>query len=458
MDGLLNPVWAGTIVADLTGDEALLRHLLNVEAVWAETLADAGLASCQESHAIRRIADHPAEVPELTASRLAAEAPSGGNPVIPMVKALRESLTGRGEPDAALHRAATSQDIMDTALMLAAREGTQRIVLDARRAADALADLAHQHRGTVCIARTLTQYALPTSFGVRVAGWLDGIHSAATQLEQILSRLPIQWAGAVGTQAGLTEAYGTESARTLTSEFARRLGLADPGRSWQVQRQPVVQLGSALGGLIAAWGKAASDVLILQRPEVAELFEPQEESRGGSTAMPQKQNPILSVLIRSASLSAPGHVSTLLTAAALSVDERPDGAWQAEWPALRELLRLAGGASCRGAELFEGLVVNPSRMRQNLDSAGMAVYSERIVEALKEVHSGGPAGVRDTIRRSVVDGQDLLTILRSEIPDERVGAGEFIRIMEEMTDPQHYLGRADEFISAAISAYEEVQT
>lgn len=445
--GILSPVWAGTPTAQLMSEESILRAMLRVEASWAQALADAGEAPAESAAAIAAISADPARA-GISVEEIAAQSPGGGNPVIPMLAAVRYALAEAGESDAALHRGATSQDILDTALMLVCRDAAAMVLTESRRAGAALSRLSREHQDTVCVARSLTQHALPMTFGLRCAGWLDGLTQAIRRLDLAAAKLPLQWGGAVGTQASLIDSLGSQQTAQLTHDLAARLGLAPMVRPWHTQRQVVLDLGSALAGVLAALGKAAGDVLTLQRPELAELREPAAPGRGGSSAMPQKQNPVLSTLIRSAALSAPAQLSTLYLAAATAEDERPAGAWHAEWPSLVELTRLGGGAATRAAELFEGLVVRPDAMATNLRLSGDAVLSERLMARLGDSFPGGRRALQDVVKRSVVEGVGLRPLLEDQL-GEQAGAADLDRLL----DPRQYLGRTQEFIDAAVQDF-----
>jgi 3-carboxy-cis,cis-muconate cycloisomerase len=222
--------------------------------------------------------------------------------------------------------------------------------------------------------RTLTQHSTPIAFGAKVAGWLSGLLDARDRLGA--ARLPAQLAGASGNLASFVELSDPGTAAGLPAAFAARLGLDAPDHPWHTQRGAVTALGDALTSVTDALGVIASTVALLARPEIAELSEPTAAGRGGSSAMPQKQNPVLSVLIRSAAQRAPFLAAQLHASAAGAIDERPDGAWHAEWPALRELLRLTLGASALTAELVAGLGVDPGRMRANLGITGSDILAE----------------------------------------------------------------------------------
>ncbi|MWB97220.1 adenylosuccinate lyase [Agromyces sp. MMS17-SY077] len=304
---------------------------------------------------------------------LAREAVAGGNPVIPLVGALKAAVPEDGRRW--VHRGATSQDVLDSALMVVAARAAGLVLDDLRAVEGALARLAAAHRDTVGAARTLTQHAVPMTMGLRIANRLRGLRRAAARLEDARFALPAQLAGAGGTLASFVELAGPEGAAELPAAFAAELGLAVPDAPWHTTRWPVTELGDALTGVLDALGAIGTDVATLSRTEIGELA---EGAGGGSSAMPQKRNPAGSVLLRSAALRAPGLASTLHLAAALAGDERPDGAWHAEWPTLRELLRLALGAAANGRRLAEGLRVDDAAVARNLDATHGAILAERL--------------------------------------------------------------------------------
>ena len=448
--GLLSPAWAGTRAAALTSDEALLQAMLDVELEWLRVLASAGLIKAEIPDAVA-----PAcQAQRYDIADLAARAQGGGNPVIPLLADLRAIV--REEAPAAvgpIHKAATSQDILDSALMLMSARVLETILADAYRAQAALAELAREHAETLSVARTLTQHSLPSTFGLKAAQWLHGIGQATAALEAAAAALPLQWGGASGTMAALTTTAEASavSPLDLSADLAARLGLADPVAPWQTNRLPVTALGSALADLLAAAGKVSNDVLLLSRPEIGEVSEPREAGRGGSSAMPQKQNPVLSVLIRSAALAAPGYTAMLQAAAGATDDERPGGSWHVEWQALRQLLRLAGGAAAKLAELAGGLQVNTGAVARNLALAGDLVVSEKVMARVAPLLDNGTPGegkkrVQALVSRSLA-GEDFAALLRAEVPD--LSDGE----IADLLDPANYIGQSAALIERIISAY-----
>lgn len=374
--GLLSPVSAGHDAC--VSDAAIVDALVTAEVALARALARVGALDPGKAERLSAEfgwTDSGCRGHRVVATDLAIAAADGGNPVIPLVAALR----GRGvEPDA-IHRGVTSQDILDTALMLVAHDALGDVIADLERSDRALSAFANEHAAVVTAARTLTQHAVPTTVGARTAGWVRGIRRAVLRLREVRDGLPVQLGGAAGTLAATVDESGTDAAAALPSAFALELGLTSPDAPWHTERWPVTELGDALVQAVDAVGKVAADVAILTRPEISELA---EGRGGGSSAMPQKQNPVASVLIRSAALRAPQLGATLHLASAFAVEERPDGAWHAEWPTLRELLRLALGSSAQAAALAEGLAVDRAAVARNLALSDGRILSERLARVL----------------------------------------------------------------------------
>lgn len=281
---------------------------------------------------------------------VALEAESGGNPVIPLVKRIRETY-----PNA--HRGLTSQDVVDSALMRMAESAVTTLRRDLATVVRRLADLAEAHRDTPMVARTLTQHAVPTTFGFRVAAWLTAVLDADDDLARLA--FPQQLGGAAGTRAAIVE-------------LGREVPAGVP--RWHTTRAPVTRLGDALAGCTDACARIANDVVTMSRPEIGELA---EGSGGGSSTMPNKANPTLSVLVRRAALTTPQLAATLHLAAAQQVDDRADGGWHAEWATLRDLVRRTLVAASQTATLVADLRVDADRMAATLAAAGEAVLAEQ---------------------------------------------------------------------------------
>ncbi len=436
--GLLSPVTVGH--DDAVTDDAVLAALVTAEVALARAYGSLGAAPADAVDEIETAfgwegAARGCRAHGLSATALAGAAVAGGNPVIPLVGAMRE----RVSPGAAawLHRGATSQDILDTALLIVARDAAVRVSASLRHAEVLLRSLARAWRDEPAAARTLTQHAVPTTIGLRAAGWLRGVRRAGARLDESRRSLPAQLGGAAGTGAALLAHLGSVEAVTgLRAAFATETGLAAASVPWHTERWPVTELGDALVQAIDAVGKIAADVATLSRTEIGELA---EGAGGGSSAMPQKRNPASSVLIRSAALRAPQLGATLHLAAALAVDERPDGAWHAEWPTLRELIRLALGAAAHAARLVETLHVDTDAVTRNLAATRGLIVSERIAVVLTPLI--GADRVREVVA-AAGRGDDLGALIGS-LPE---AAGLDI---DALLDPAAYTGLAGAFVDAS---------
>ncbi|WP_250906356.1 lyase family protein [Nonomuraea sp. NEAU-A123] len=433
--GLLAPVRAGTRVEAATSDAAWLRAMVDAEAALARAQGRAGLIPGAAAALIDRVASgFTADLPDL-----AQRARQAANPVVPLVADLRKAVTAAAPGATAefVHRGATSQDIFDTAAMLVAARAVSLITADLDTVMGVLAGLAERHRDTLMAARTLGQQAVPTTFGLKAAGWLSGLLRARDRLRAL--RLPAQLGGAAGTLAALVETARSTDAKPagsvggevvvegesaqvrvlrLVELYAEELGLVAPLVPWHAERSVVAELGAALAGTAGALGKVATDVILMAQTEVGEVA---ESSRGNSSAMPQKRNPALSVLIRSAALQVPAYAQLLGQA---GEHERAAGAWQAEWLPLRECLRLTGGAAETAAELVAGLQVFPERMRDNAGLTGGRIVSERLA-----VHLGRAALDEALSRPGPLEGPD------------------------ELLDPEGYLGAAPELVDRILADY-----
>jgi 3-carboxy-cis,cis-muconate cycloisomerase len=356
-------------VAFRAGDGRVVAAMLQAERAWSRVLAArTGRSSTAVEEAIGSI-DVRSAVKEI-----ADEAEQSAQPVIATLKRIRAAVA-QADHDL-VHRGLTSQDVLDTALMLTSAKALDQALGDLARCVRAAARLADRHRGSAMVGRTLTQHAVPTTFGALAAGWTTQLLDAREALRSVRSGLPVQYGGAAGTSAAVTE-LGLGPAHDLAAEWASELGLVVPVATWQVTRTPVLRIGSACAEVVAGCGHVAGDVLVRTRPEIGEVFEPAAEGRGGSSAMPNKRNPVLSVAIRRFAITAPAQLGTLYTAAGLSFDQRSAGEWQAEWQPWRALLEAAATAAGLTAELLEGLVVDPARMRATLDTAMPEVLAER---------------------------------------------------------------------------------
>lgn len=432
--GLLGPGWSGSPAASSTSDTACLRAMLDAEAALTRAQASLGLAPEAAAEAVTAAA----RTDLFDVTSLAERARAGGNPVIPLVADLTQAVGPEYGPY--VHRGATSQDILDTATMLVAVRTLDLVLADLERTQQALARLAADHRDTVMPGRTLTQHAVPTTFGLKAAGWRSLVLDARDRLRTVRTALPAQLGGAAGTLAALA-AYGAHDPRTLTAAYAHELGLAEPALPWHTLRTPIADLAGGLAVTAGALGKTAADVLTLSRTEIAELA---EGTGGGSSAMPHKANPVRATLIAAAARRAPQLAATLYGSLAAE-DERPAGAWHAEWEPLRDLLRLTGGAARDAAELAEGLRVNTDAMRAHLDLTHGLIVSERLAARLAPVL--GRARARELLgeaaRRIRAEDCNLAELLAEEPELKHLD-------METLTDPAEYTGFAGTLTDRAL--------
>ncbi|MDH6566559.1 3-carboxy-cis,cis-muconate cycloisomerase [Streptomyces sp. SAI-117] len=432
--GLLAPGWAGSPAAAAASDAAHLQALLDAEAALTRAQARLGLAPQEAADAVTEAAD----AARFDVRSLAERARGGGNPVIPLVADLSEAVGEEHGPY--VHRGATSQDVLDTAAVLVASRMLGLVLADLHRVQQALAGLAAEHRDTAMPGRTLTQHAVPTTFGLKAAGWRSLVLDARDRVTAVRDSLPVQLGGAAGTLAAFT-AYGAEDTQALTAAFAAELGLRAPVLPWHTLRTPIADLAGCLAFTAGALGKIAADVLVLGRTEIAELA---EDGGGGSSAMPHKANPVRSTLIAAAARRAPQLAATLYGSLAAE-DERPAGAWHAEWEPLRDLLRLVGGAARDAAELTGGLRVHADTMRAHLGLTHGLIVSERLSAELAPVlgRAHAKALLTDLARRTYSEGRSLAELLSQEPELKDVD-------LDEPTDPARYTGSAGALTDRAL--------
>jgi len=409
---------------------AWLSAMLDVERALARAAARAGVVPADAAEAIAAACR-----PDLfDVAALGRRARDAANPVVPLVA----DLTAQVPPHAApyVHHGATSQDVLDTAAMLVVRRALRPVHEDLAAAADACAALAATHRDTVLVARTLLQHAAPTTFGLKCAGWLDALDQARAGLAAV--PLAVQLGGAAGTLAAL----GPAGLPVLT-HLAQELDLPEPTLPWHTNRVRVGQLAGALGVVSGVLAKVALDIVLLAQTEVAEVAEPADGGRGGSSAMPHKRNPVGAIRVVAGARRVPALVATLIGAMAQE-HERAAGAWQSEWETLTELLRLVGGAAAGTRELLSGLRVDAARMRENLAATGELLMSESVAARL--AGDFGRTEAQRLVRDAIASGQSLRSLLTA---NTRLSAEE----VADALDPAGYLGSAGELVDRALAAH-----
>jgi len=331
---LFGGLYARGEVAQAVSDASWLQAMLDVEAA---------------------LGAEPLDARDIDVAALGAEAADHASPVVPLAKRFADT-----------HAGATSQDILDTAMMLVAQRALEPLLADARAAADAAASLADAHRDTPIMGRTLLQDALPTAFGLKAAGWLTAIDEAVAALRD--APLAVQMGGPIGHRDP-----------AVAADVARRLGLAEPVLPWHTDRVRPGRLAVALGLLAGVLAKVARDVTLLDTVREG------VEGRGGSSAMAHKRNPVAAVSVLACAKRVPGLVATML-AAMEQEHERAAGAWQAEWGTMTDLLRLAGSAAAWARDLLEHLEVDADAMRAGAGAAPDLGASSQLIDRALQAH------------------------------------------------------------------------
>ncbi len=419
-------------LARLFSDEAYLARLLEVEVALAVAQERLGLVPQGCSAQIQRAATGLA----VDWVQLQADTERDGFPLVGLLQQLRKAL--EGEAATYLHWGATTQDILDTALVLQLREALAWLEARLRRLVGLLAGLAESHRHTLMVGRTHSQQALPLTFGLKAAVWLAPLLRDLQRLRELRPRLlVVQLGGAVGTLASLGD-RGQEVAEALAQE----LGLGVPLLPWHTQRDNLAELAGWLSLLSGSLAKMAQDIVLLAQSEVAEVRESREEGRGGSSTMPQKSNPVQSELVvavarQNAALLASMHQ------ALIQEHERATHGWQLEWLCLPQMLALSGAALNRALYLGENLEVSVARMEANLRATGGLLLAEALSLALSPYLGRTEAKtlVQQAARDALQQGVNLVELVRSRTKAPL----DWAALSEE-----HYLGQTQHFIQVVL--------
>jgi 3-carboxy-cis,cis-muconate cycloisomerase len=440
---LLDPLFGSAAMGEVFSDAARIQRMLDFEAALARAEARCGVIPPAVAPAIAS----KCKADLIDANALAAATAVSLNPAIPLVKQLT-ALVAKDDPEAArfVHWGATSQDANDTGLVLQIRQAFDILEVDLAALCSGLTQLAKKHRSTPIAGRTLMQHALPTTFGAKVAGWLDAINRHRERFAETRARvLVVQFGGAVGTLAALGE-KGLQVAEALAAEL--HLGL--PTIPWHAQRDRVAELATTLGLCTGTLGKIARDISLHMQTEIAEVFEPAGEGRGGSSTMPHKRNPVSAAVVLSAAMRVPGLVSTMLSAM-VQEDERGLGDWHAEWETLPEIFRLTAGALHQMATIVPHLEVDAERMRRNLDATQGLIFAEGVAMAMGK-HIGKSAAhtlVEAASKQARASGKHLREVLAQDrAVTERLTSAELDRLFV----PENYFGVAEELVDRVIDA------
>lgn len=437
---LLSPIFASAAVSDAFSDRAIVQAMLDFEAALAAAEAEAGAIPPTSVAPIRSAAD--ASLYDV--GEMGKAAALAGNVAIPLVKALTAKVNERARGH--VHWGATSQDVIDTAVMLSAAKALPLIRADLLGAMEALAALAEKHRGTLMSGRTLMQQALPVTFGYKAATWLSGVTGAAERLRWVEQHaLALQFGGAAGTLAALGD-----KGPAVRKGLAEKLKLNEAPVTWHTERSRILDIATALAGLSGAAAKIATDVLLLMQTEVAEVFEPAAAGKGGSSTMPHKRNPVGSVAIRANHRRIAGLMATM-TLSLEQEHERAAGGWAAEWETMRELFVLAAGSVEKLRDMLNGLEVDPKRMRDNLDATLGLPLAESLMMALAEKIGKAEAQhrVEAVSKLALASGRPLPEVVKAE---PAIAGNLSAEEVDRALDPRHYLGSADTMIDAAIGA------
>jgi 3-carboxy-cis,cis-muconate cycloisomerase len=433
-------------VIRLFSEESLVAAWLEVERALAAAQAELGVIP---SDAAREIAS-AARPEHVDLAALREQTLVVGYPILPLLDQIVRRSPGAGRH---LHHGATTQDIMDTGLALVAGRALDRVESLARTLGDRLATLAQEHRRTVMPGRTHAQPAVPIAFGSKAAIWLSELARHVERLRSARAGIAVvQLHGAAGTAAAL----GPRS-RDVRHGVARRLGLRAVDVPWHAARDGVAEAGFALAAVAGLCGRLAREVVELARPEIGELREGGGgHHRGASSTMPQKENPIGSEAVIGMSLLASQQVGALLVALQ-GTHERSAGEWQVEWDAVPAVFAAAAGAVAGAARIAEGLRVFPGRMRANLELEGGTIMAEAAMMAVGEVlgRAEAHAAVYEASAFARSEGVSLAEALRKTLAHDVLAA---LPPLEDVLDPDAYLGETDAIVSAACESWSRVMS
>jgi 3-carboxy-cis,cis-muconate cycloisomerase len=436
---IFGALWGTAEMRTLFSDPARLQSMLDVEAALARAEAKLGLVPTAVADAVTRAA----RVQNIRLDRIAEGVRKAGQPVAALVGELGRAA---GEEAARyIHLGATTQDIVDTALVLQMRRAFEYVRRDLIAIARALADRAARYRDTPMAGRTHLQHAVPITFGLKCAVWASPLASHIERLDQAARRiLIVQFGGAAGTLAPLG-ARGAAVAEALAAE----LGLGVPDLPWHVARDSMAETAALLGLICGSLSKFALDIALLMQSEVGEVFEPHEAGRGGSSTMPQKRNPVAAEYIIAAARSVHGLVGVMMSAMAQD-HERATGPWQSEALALPQCFVLSSGALMHAREIAEGMTVDTERMRRNLQLSGGLIMAEAAAAGLTPAMGRAEAhhALQRAADRALAEGRTLSEVLRDD-PDVRSHLS--VEQIDRLMDPAGYLGSAGVLVDRVVA-------
>jgi 3-carboxy-cis,cis-muconate cycloisomerase len=445
---LLAPMLSSASMRVVCDDLACLQHMLDFEAALARAEAATGVIP---EGAVSPIA-RACKASSFDLAALAEAATRSGNRAIPLVKALTVEVAGTDANAARyVHWGATSQDVIDTAIMLTLRAAIDALLPDLDRAIAGFASLARQHRNTAMVARTWLQHALPMPFGLKLAEYAAALHRSRRRLQRLRSEgLALQFGGAAGTLAALGD-----KGLLVAARLAQELRLPLPDAPWHTHRDRIAEAGSVFAIIAGTCGKIARDIQLMMQTDVAEAFEPSGEGRGGSSTMPHKRNPVAAATALAAATMAPNLAATLF-AAQVQDHERSAGPWHAEWPTLPSLLLVTSGALAAMVDIAEGLEVDAARMRVNLDATGGLIMAEAVTMPLAEKIGKSEAHhlVEAASKTAVAEKQHLRDVLAK---DTRIVAQLSAEKIAKLFDPMAYQGVSQDLIDRLLASLDADQ-
>jgi 3-carboxy-cis,cis-muconate cycloisomerase len=443
---LLAPMFSSGAMRAVCDDVANLQAMLDFEAALARAEAAVGVIPESAATPIGRACKAGA----FDLAGLAEAATRSGNLAIPLVKALTAEVA-KGDALAArfVHWGATSQDVIDTATMLVLRAAIDVLLADLDRAIKGFAGLARAHRNTAMVARTWLQHALPMPFGLKLAEYAAALNRSRKRLKRLRQEeLALQFGGAAGTLAALGD-----KGLGVAERLAEELKLPLPEAPWHTHRDRIAEAASVLAILAGSCGKIARDVSLLMQTDVAEAFEPAGVGRGGSSTMPHKRNPVAAASALGAAIMAPNLAATIF-ASQVQEHERSAGPWHAEWPTLPTLLLVTSGALAATVDLAEGLEVDATRMRQNLDATGGLIMAEAVAMALAEKIGKSEAHhlIETASKKAVAEKEHLRDVLAA---DSRVAAQLGADQLAKLFEPMAYQGASQALIDRLLASLED---
>ncbi|PPA02563.1 3-carboxy-cis,cis-muconate cycloisomerase [Pseudomonas sp. MWU12-2312b] len=425
-------------------DQGRVQAMLDFEAALARAEARVGLipqtavapieAACQAGH--------------YNFAALGEAIATAGNSAIPLVKALGKQIAANdAEAERYVHLGATSQDVMDSGLVLQMRRALELIDSDLAQLGQTLAIQAQRYVATPLAGRTWLQHATPVTLGMKIAGWLGAVTRSRQRLLELKPRLLVlQFGGASGTLAALGE-----QAMPIAQALAEELHLTLPDQPWHTQRDRLVEFGSVLGLIAGSLGKLGRDISLLMQTEAAEVFEPSAPGKGGSSTMPHKRNPVGAAVLIGAATRVPGLLSTLFSAMPQE-HERSLGLWHAEWETLPEICCLVSGSLKQALLVTQGLEVDADRMARNLDLTQGLVLAEAVSIVLAQRVGRDTAHhlLEQCCKRAVAEHRHLRAVLGDE---PQVTAELSAAELDHLLDPAHYLGQARTWVERAVAEH-----